>query len=360
LAATGIQIIPNTAIPSPSINNLVIDKNNFSTLLYGIAFSTDVSINKLEIVRNTLDFITGAAMKGEGFTRNLTFHENYLERCGGDAVPVEISTGVFEDRYGAIILSKKFNLAEGFKGLSIKYNNFGTVNQDAPVGERHIISIENVDDGVISDNSVLSGDTYDSFVSLDGVGITAASFNVQIIHSDNSSSFPILVRKNTNTDSGYANFSALHRHAGSREQKLLPPIFEDMNTWTSGAATIVHSISTGIPAINYISTGQNKQLEITDETKLDLFRGKYCRVIGSVLPDSPSTNGLTVTYSVDVGSGFVEQFSSGQSGTENVRITNGEIVYIPLDAVGIRINTDVVSDGTIDIFNLQLVDTAFR
>lgn len=365
-AGSGLVICGNTAIPSNSVNNLLVLQNNFSSLEYGVRNETYQVINNGTVIRgNTFDAISKAAMFINGHARGLTFSENYIEACGGVAVSVEISDGIFEDRYGAIVLSKRYSNVEGYSGLRIVKNTFNSISQSAPVGQRTIISTENIFDGVIENNNIYpSGATYDSFVSIDGIGQpNTAVTRFHISHADPPENFPRLVAKNLRVginEREYGNFSAQHIKGLSFVLRPTVDIFSNLTEWVGGL-TVTHGYGGGVPKINMVmATTESKVLTITTEEVLASLRNKYLRIKGIVKPITTSPNGLRVIVAVDTGSGYVNLFDSAREGTESVRVTDGHIAYIPTDAVGVQFTLRPVYAGEIDVYGLELIDTGLR
>ena len=353
---------------SPAVgynNNFIIDKNAF-TSTYGIYFDPAVVggtvgyTNNMIVRDNTFDACTKAAIFGpNGFSRGLTITGNYIESCGGAAVSVETSAGVFANRYGAMIFPRKYNVGSlGWSGLRIYDNEFLLCCQAAPVGSRYCINLEQATDVSIYDNVLYPSGTYDALIGLSGVGIEAGTVsNVVFEHSDTESRLDQLVKNDVTTTTGFGNFRAKFINATGQNQYALPDICSDMASWAvSGPLTVTQSFANGLNVINFVrASGANTYFEETDATRLDMWRNRYLRVNGLSEAVSPAgANNLNVIVEVNTGSGYVTVMNRAR--TANGRVTEGTMFFVPPNTTGLKITLSPTVAGEINVYNLKVID----
>lgn len=358
---------------SSGVQNFVIENNNFVDLEVGIQGSALISQNGTKIVRNTFENCTRAGLWFDLLARGLSIKDNYFETCGGAALDV---TGGGDYRYGVIVFS---STSTGFRGVDISGNLFSKVLTHGTPPHKSIIALENPIDFTAKDNA-LRGGPYDGFVSLDGIGVHPVwVVNARFDLNDTDDVVDRAVLDNVNTPDRYGNFKAKHitynrnphgqwrtnHHGQWRTQSV--DLFQDVTSWTKiGSADFAKGFETGAAKYTYTTaaSGAAAVITISEPAILDFLKGKYMRVIGRVKPGSPATNGLRVDYWLKTKTTGVLDlvFSSSRSGTRNVRVTDGQVIYVPFDATEIQILVDTIYDvggvSDMEIYNLELVDTA--
>lgn len=353
---------------SPAVgynNNFVIDKNAI-TSAFGIYLDPSVVgggvgyTNNMIVRDNTFDACTKAAIFGpNGFSRGLTITGNYIESCGGAAVSVETSAGVFANRYGAMIFPRKYNVGSlGWSGLRIYDNEFLLCCQAAPVGSRYCINLEQPTDVSIYDNVLYPSGTYDAFIGLSGVGVVAADItNVVFKHADPESRLDLLVKNDVTTTTGFGNFKAKFINATGQNQYAVPDICADVSTWaTTGTMTVTQSYSNGLNVINFNrSVGATIFFEETNATRLGMWLNRYLRVNGlSEAVSPPGANNLQVTVQINTGSGYATVMDRAR--TANGRVTEGTMFFVPPNTTGMKIILSPTVPGEINVYNLKVID----
>jgi hypothetical protein len=347
---------------SPGVQNYLIKDNNFLSLHYGITGDSATAHNNTQIIDNTFEECTVAAMWFKNFTRQLNIKGNYFETCGGVSTDV---TGGGSLRYGVLVFS---STSTGFRGVTIHKNLFSNCMTHGTPPSADLISLENPVSFDVYDNVARNG-TYDSLVTLDGIGVVGSvATGVSFIHKDDDSAIARLVIDNVTTSAGYGNFAAKHtitdENTAGRFQQQVPDLFQDAASWTTSAsATFTRAFEAGVVKHSFTTAaaGQSSHATTSTPAVLDSLKGKYCRVVGRVKPGSPATNGLEVIYSLKTTGTLDQVFKSSRSGTTNVRVTDGQVVYIPTDATEVRILVDTVDDvagvSDMEIYNLKFVET---
>jgi len=347
-------------------NNFVIDKNAF-TSEYGVYISPSLVLGNVQypnnsIIRdNTFDFCAKAAIFAGGFSRGLIITGNYIEACGGAAVPVETSAGVFVNRYGAMIFPRNYQAgALGWSGLRIYDNEFINCSQAAPSGFKYCVNMEKPTDVSIYDNVLYPVGTYDAFVGLSGVGATVGdTYKFEISHADPEGTLSALIKNDVTTSSGFGNFRAKFYNNEGSQQFALPDIFQNMASWTIvGPLTVTQSFSNGLNVINFNrSSGANVYYEETNANNLKMWLNRYLRFNGINKFVSPvGGNNLNVKAEIDTGSGYTTVLNIAR--TDDGVITTGEMFFVPPNTTKLKITVSPTVAGEINVYNLKLVDPA--
>lgn len=358
--AGGDKSVELVSPTTEQLNGLVFERNVFNDANYGIYQSGLDYANGVTVRDNIFDNCAKAGIYWYGYTYNLTICGNYFEACGGTANSVEISAGVFANRYGALVFAKNYLVGTAYSGLNVYDNLFLTCTQAAPVGSRACISLENATSVHVYDNNVYPSGTYDAFISLDGEGVIfTTGIRVRLEHCDEQQMFSQMVRNNVSTGTGYGNFNASFSKTASLLRYELPNIWENIASLTlSGLLTATQSYVNGINQIQFNRTGGGElTFDTTDLNLLKFFINKYLRVNGQAFPAAGS-NGLRVIVEIDTGAGLVTAVDSSFAATVAARITQGEVFFVPSTATRLRIRVFPVSNGIVDVYNLRLVDTA--
>ena len=79
-----------------------------------------------------------------------------------------------------------------------------------------------------------------------------------------------------------------------------------------------------------------------------------------MVPQTPLDNGLRVQFEIDTGAGYVRTLDSLRNATGSVRITDGQVVYVPHNAIKMKVFIKPISNGDIDVYDLRLFDTATK
>jgi len=353
---------------SPSFgyfNNFVIDKNAFSSA-FGIYVDAAIVLGNAQypnnvIVRdNTFDACTKAAIFAGTVSRGFIITGNYIEACGGSAVSVETSAGVFANRYGAIILPRNINVGSiGWGGLRIYDNEFVTVCQTAPSGFKYCINIEKPTDVSIYDNFVYPTGTYDGFIGLSGVGATEGDvYNFTVKHADPENILSTLIKNDVTTSTGFGNFRAKFINVAGSQQLSLPDIFANVASWAAtGAMTVTQTFSNGLNVINFNRTVSAAiYYEETDANRLKMWHNRYLRFNGINAFVTPvGGNNLSCRAEIDTGSGYVTVLNVQR--TDNGPVTTGSIFFVPPTTTKLKITVFPTLAGEINVYNLKLVDT---
>jgi len=149
------------------VNGISVTRNNFSFCKVGIEIEIG---NDLTITQNVFDICQNAAIWSKGGIKHLSVTQNYYELCGTTGVQVEVSSGVFETWYGAIVCNSPYN-ATGSRTFQLNVED----NFFADTSYRAHLTLSNIQYGSVAKNRINDTSGGLNFVSLRGLGVMSGN-----------------------------------------------------------------------------------------------------------------------------------------------------------------------------------------
>lgn len=349
LAVDGTTVSSNILRCEGSLNNLVIERNAFTSCKRAIhagivSAGVSTQVNSLIIERNTFDTCTVAAIVLPSGGNGVTIARNYFEACGKDATghTVYKTVATTEQWFGTIIGYQNYSSTATtyFKDLVIEGNTFANCYTGA------LATISGWQGGAWRNNSLLAGYTYTHLIDLKWLGTTSAPQRIEI--QQNATSALVtgntvagsVVGLDTDDNTQYALGLIIRANLGGNRPLLgTKNLADGWWNWATGGGTetIARYRMAEDPDVFVLNRDANayqtKTWTFTQPNLVSDFRGKYLRLNLATM-SLAGTAGMQIKFYI---SGVLQFDVSITAAVNTWANWRQPLIYIPTDATSVMI-----------------------